>query len=68
MSAQDLVTPRLSPARLTLIRFLCHRAAVASAVVLVLLAVAASAAPLVESWLGVDATEVESAAAPDAGS
>ena len=59
MSAQDLVTPRLSPARLTLIRFLRHRAAVASAVVLVLLAVAASAAPLVESWLGVDATEVD---------
>ncbi len=59
MSAQSLGLPHLSPARLILARFLRHRAAVASALVLVVLGLAAAAAPLVEAWLGVDSNEVD---------
>jgi peptide/nickel transport system permease protein len=46
-------------AALTWRRFLRHRMAVASAVVLVVLVLAAIAAPLIETWLGVDASEVD---------
>ncbi|MDP6952461.1 MAG: ABC transporter permease, partial [Alphaproteobacteria bacterium] len=59
MSAQSLGLPHLSPARLILARVLRHRAAVASALVLVVLGLAAAAAPLVEAWLGVDSNEVD---------
>ena len=52
------VAPR-SMAALTARRFARHRMAVASALVLVALALAALAAPLVEVWLGVDANEVD---------
>ena len=48
-----------SMAALTARRFARHRMAVASALVLVALALAALAAPLVEVWLGVDANEVD---------
>ncbi|MCH7929322.1 MAG: ABC transporter permease [Proteobacteria bacterium] len=46
-------------AALTARRFARHRMAVAGALVLVALALAALAAPLVEVWLGVDANEVD---------
>ena len=48
-----------SMAALTARRFARHRMAVASVLVLVALALAALAAPLVEVWLGVDANEVD---------
>ncbi len=51
--------PTASMGALTWRRFLRHRLAVASAVLLILLIAAALAAPLVESALGVDATEVD---------
>lgn len=44
---------------LTARRFARHRPAVASALVLLVLAVLSLAAPLVEAWLGVDASEVD---------
>ncbi|MEE2981584.1 MAG: ABC transporter permease [Pseudomonadota bacterium] len=50
--------PRSMPS-LTLRRFLRHRMAVASAVVLVVLAALVAAAPLVEMVLGIDANEVD---------
>ena len=50
---------RRSLARLTFERFLEHRMALASAVVLVGLGACALAAPLVEAWLGHDADEVD---------
>ena len=53
-----IAAPR-SIAALTARRFLRHRMAVASAAVLVALALAALAAPLVEAALGVDANEVD---------
>ena len=52
------VAPR-SMAALTARRFARHRMAVASALVLVALALSALAAPLVEVWLGIDANEVD---------
>ncbi|MCH7932123.1 MAG: ABC transporter permease [Proteobacteria bacterium] len=48
-----------SMAALTARRFARHRMAVASVLVLVALALAALAAPLVEVWLGIDANEVD---------
>lgn len=51
--------PGLGPGALALRRFLQHRAAVASLVVLCMLAAAAAAAPWVEAWLGVDAEAVD---------
>jgi peptide/nickel transport system permease protein len=48
-----------SMTRLTARRFAKHRAALASGVLLVLLALAAGAAPLVEALLGVDGNEVD---------
>ncbi len=53
-----IAAPR-SIAALTARRFLRHRMAVASAAVLVALALAALAAPLVEAALGIDANEVD---------
>ena len=53
-----IARPR-SMAALTARRFARHRMAVASAAVLVLLALAALAAPLVEAALGIDADEVD---------
>ena len=58
MSETALARPR-SMTVLTLRRFTRHRMAVASAVVLVVLCLAALAAPLVEAMLGVDANEVD---------
>ncbi|MEE8273337.1 MAG: ABC transporter permease [Alphaproteobacteria bacterium] len=58
MSETALARPR-SMTALTLRRFTRHRMAVASAVVLVVLCLAALAAPLVEAMLGVDANEVD---------
>ena len=58
MSEMALTRPR-SMTALTLRRFARHRMAVASAVVLVVLCLAALAAPLVEAMLGVDANEVD---------
>ncbi|MFQ5959556.1 MAG: ABC transporter permease, partial [Alphaproteobacteria bacterium] len=58
MSEMALTAPR-SMTALTLRRFARHRMAVASAVVLVVLCLAALAAPLVEGLLGVDANEVD---------
>ena len=49
----------LPPGTLRWRRFLAHRAAVASLIVLVFLAVAAAAAPWVEAWLGVDGEAVD---------
>jgi len=59
MTETAALAPAASMGALTWRRFLRHRLAVASAVVLVLLIAAALAAPLVESALGVDATEVD---------
>ena len=58
-SGELVAHDRQSLARLTFERFLEHRMALASAVVLVLLAACALAAPLVEMWLGHDADEVD---------
>ena len=58
MSEMALTRPR-SMTALTLRRFARHRMAVPSAVVLVVLCLAALAAPLVEAMLGVDANEVD---------
>ncbi|HEX9648062.1 MAG TPA: ABC transporter permease [Alphaproteobacteria bacterium] len=55
----DIAPGRRSLARLTLERFLRHRMALISAVVLAALAVAALAAGMVEARLGVDANEVD---------
>lgn len=52
-------TASLAPGRLYLRRFLARPVAVASLAVLVLLALAAAAAPLAEAWLGVDANRVD---------
>jgi len=51
--------PGLSPGRLAWRRFLAHPAALPSALLLLLLAAGALAAPLVEQALGVDATRVD---------
>jgi len=59
MTETAALAPAASMGALTWRRFLRHRLAVASAVVLILLIAAALAAPLVESALGVDATEVD---------
>ncbi len=50
---------RKTPLRLTVTRFLDHRAALASAVVLVVLVLLALAAPLAEHVMGLDANEVD---------
>jgi peptide/nickel transport system permease protein len=52
-------TERRSLARLTFGRFLEHRMALLSGVILIFLAGAALAAPFVETWLGVDSSEVD---------
>lgn len=60
MSAEPMTAPaRRSLARLTFERFLEHRMALVSGVVLILLAAAAFAAPLIETSLGLDSTEVD---------
>jgi peptide/nickel transport system permease protein len=59
MSADTITAPRRSLARLTAERFLRHRMALVSALVLVVLALCAAAAPAVEAWLAVDAEEVD---------
>lgn len=51
--------PGLSPMRLRLRRFRRHLPAVVSLTVLILLGLAALAAPLVERWMGLDATAVD---------
>ena len=59
----------MAPGRMLLRRFLAHRGAVASALVLALLAVACFSAPLVERLLGFDANAVDlfqQASAPSA--
>ena len=48
-----------SMTRLAAKRFMRHRMALASGVLLILMALAAAAAPLVEGLLGVDGTEVD---------
>jgi peptide/nickel transport system permease protein len=53
------IAPGRSMASLTLQRFLRHRMAVASAVVLAVLAAVVAAAPLVEMILGIDANQVD---------
>ena len=58
MNTTTNAAPR-SMAALTARRFMRHRMALASAVVLALLAMATAAAPLVELWLGVDANMVD---------
>ena len=58
MTITAAAAPR-SMAALTARRFMRHRMALASAVVLVLLTAAVAAAPLVELWLGVDANAVD---------
>lgn len=50
---------RRPPALLTLERFLDHRMALASALLLILLCVCTLAAPLVGAWLALDADEVD---------
>jgi peptide/nickel transport system permease protein len=59
MSADTMAERRRSLARLTAERFLRHRMALVSALVLAVLALCAAAAPLVESWLAVDAEAVD---------
>lgn len=56
--ATDALAPAHSPRRILLQRFLRHRLAVVSLFVLVVLAVAALAAPWIEAALGVDAEAV----------
>ncbi len=51
--------PPLSVRRILWRRFLEHRLAVASAIVLLIMAIAAAAAPLVEALLGIDANAVD---------
>jgi peptide/nickel transport system permease protein len=51
--------PGLSPGRLRLRRFLRHLPAVVSLAVLALLGLAALGAPLIEAWMGLDATAVD---------
>ncbi len=48
-----------SPARLRWRRFLDHRVAAASGMVLLMLAILALAAPLIAAWLGLDVTRVD---------
>ena len=60
-TADDLAAPPgsgISPGRLVLRRFLRHRLAVGSAVLLVLMALASLAAPLVADFLGQDVETV----------
>ena len=57
--AMDQPRRRETPFRLTVARFLDHRAALASAVVLVVLVLLALAAPLAEHAMGLDANEVD---------
>ena len=59
MSVDTIIAPRRSLARLTAERFLRHRMALVSALVLVVLALCAAAAPALEAWLAVDAEEVD---------
>ena len=59
MRAQNIIIPYLSPTQLMLLRFLRHRAAVASVLVLVALGLVTLAAPLVEAFLNVDSNEVD---------
>ncbi|MDP7540421.1 MAG: hypothetical protein QF726_08200, partial [Alphaproteobacteria bacterium] len=59
MSAQNINISYSSPTQLILLRFLRHRAAVASVLVLVALGLVALAAPLVEAFLNVDSNEVD---------
>jgi len=58
-AAMDRPRRRETPLRLTVTRFLDHRAALASAVVLVVLVLLALAAPLAEHVMGLDANEVD---------
>ena len=57
--AMDRPRRRETPLRLTVTRFFDHRAALASAVVLVVLVLLALAAPLAEHAMGLDANEVD---------
>ncbi len=59
MTAQALLAPTASPNAMLWRRFLRHRAAVAGGATLIVLAVAALAAPLVEAWQGLDVTQVD---------
>ena len=56
---QAATQPGVSPLRLKLRRFLRHKPAVASLIVLLLLGTLALAAPLIESARGLDATAVD---------
>jgi peptide/nickel transport system permease protein len=58
-AAARAVGPSVSPTRLLWRRFRGHRLAMGSVVVLVLLAAASFAAPLVEAWTGLSATRVD---------
>jgi|TARA_R110002072_G_scaffold123048_23_gene258158 peptide/nickel transport system permease protein len=57
--AAQALAPRQSPWRLLAGRFAKHRLAVLSLILILLLATAAWAAPLVEAWRGLDANEVD---------
>ena len=58
-ASRAALAPGFTPGRLLLRRFLAHRGAVTSAVVLALLVIACFAAPIVESLLGLDANAVD---------
>ncbi len=58
-SAAQAIGPSGSPTRLLWRRFLRHRLAVGSLIVLVVLAAAAFAAPLIEAWTPLSATKVD---------
>ncbi|MGO1120101.1 ABC transporter permease [Rhodovibrionaceae bacterium A322] len=57
--AAQALGPARAPLRLFMERFVKHRLAVLSLVIIVLLATAAVGAPWVEAWMGLDANEVD---------
>lgn len=59
LSSPDAPAARQSLARLTFDRFLEHRMALASGALLIVLALAALAAPMIANWLALDPEEVD---------